>query len=139
MRERERETQRERERQRDRETERCMYVYTSIYFSLYFSYLEEYNQVTKTPMKLVMFKFAIEHVSRISRVLKQDNGHVLCIGKMYTCTLHAVNAALYIKVLEGVGVRVLLNWQHTWLVMISFKLKLRKITRQLNGGMTLKR
>ena len=53
--------------------------------------------------------------------------------------VHAVNAALYIKVLEGVGVRVLLNWQHTWLVMISFKLKLLKTTRQLNGGMTLKR
>ena len=31
-------------------------------------------------MSLVMFKFAIEHVSRVARVLKQDNGHLLLIG-----------------------------------------------------------
>lgn len=43
-------------------------------------YLDECNANSKSPMSLVMFKFAIEHISRVSRVLLQDNGHVLLIG-----------------------------------------------------------
>ncbi|XP_050297987.1 dynein axonemal heavy chain 3 [Anthonomus grandis grandis] len=43
-------------------------------------YLSEYNMLSKSPMNLVMFKFAIEHVSRVSRVLNQPNGNVLLVG-----------------------------------------------------------
>ncbi|CAH8647966.1 unnamed protein product [Schistosoma rodhaini] len=44
------------------------------------SYLNDYNTISKTPMNLVMFKYAIEHISRVARVLLQDNGHALLVG-----------------------------------------------------------
>jgi dynein heavy chain len=42
--------------------------------------LVDYNINAKTPMDLVFFNFFIDHVSRISRILKQSNGHSLLIG-----------------------------------------------------------
>ena len=44
------------------------------------SYLDEYNAQTNKPMKLVMFMDAIEHVSRISRILRQPKGNALLLG-----------------------------------------------------------
>ncbi|XP_029005758.1 dynein axonemal heavy chain 1 [Betta splendens] len=43
-------------------------------------YMEEYNQVSTTKMKLVLFMDAIEHVCRISRILRQPLGNALLLG-----------------------------------------------------------
>lgn len=43
-------------------------------------YLEDYNEMTNNPMNLVLFQFAIQHVSRICRVIKQPRGNVLLVG-----------------------------------------------------------
>ncbi|KAJ7552701.1 hypothetical protein O6H91_06G065600 [Diphasiastrum complanatum] len=44
------------------------------------NYLKDYNGVSKRPMNLAIFLFAVEHISRICRVLKQPGGNMLLVG-----------------------------------------------------------
>ena len=43
-------------------------------------YLEDYNMESKTQMPLVMFRFAIEHATRISRIISMPGGNMLLVG-----------------------------------------------------------
>ncbi|KAM8930485.1 dynein axonemal heavy chain 1 isoform 1-T1 [Pelodytes ibericus] len=43
-------------------------------------YMEDYNQISTTKMKLVLFLDAIQHICRISRVLRQPLGNALLLG-----------------------------------------------------------
>lgn len=43
-------------------------------------YMEDYNQVNTAKIKLVLFMDAVEHVCRISRILRQPLGNALLLG-----------------------------------------------------------
>ena len=43
-------------------------------------YLGDYNATSKSPMQLVLFLFALEHISRICRVISMSGGHALLVG-----------------------------------------------------------
>ena len=55
-------------------------------------YLDDFNTMNKVPMPLVLFFNAVEHLSRISRIINQPGGNALLVGmggsgRKSVCTL----------------------------------------------------
>ncbi|CAI9716307.1 dynein heavy chain 3, axonemal-like isoform X2 [Octopus vulgaris] len=69
-------------------------------------YLADYNLMSKTPMDLVMFHLAVEHITRINRVLKQPNGHCLLIGIGGTGRQSATRLAAFIAEFELIQIEM---------------------------------
>lgn len=82
-------------------------------------YLEDYNPSSTSPMKLVLFLDAIEHVSRICRIIRQPLGHALLLGvggsgrqslarlAAFMCDFQVVQ----IEVSKGYGTN---EWRQVW-------------------------
>lgn len=57
-------------------------------------YLNEYNAQMAVPMGLVLFRFGIEHISRISRALQLPQGHCLIVGQSGSGRRSAIRLAV---------------------------------------------
>lgn len=55
-------------------------IYTFYIYIYCLQYLDDYNMQSSKEMKLVFFLDAIEHVSRIVRMIRQERGNALLVG-----------------------------------------------------------
>ena len=46
-------------------------------------FVEDYNVVLSHSLKLVLFEYALEHLTRITRIIRQPFGHAMLIGNYY--------------------------------------------------------
>ena len=86
--------------------------------------LEDYNAISKTPMELVLFPFAVEHVCRIMRVIKQPFGNALCVGVGGSGRQSLTKLATHVAQYEIFGIELSKNYD-----MTAWREDLKKLLR----------
>ncbi|XP_068576471.1 dynein axonemal heavy chain 1 [Cebidichthys violaceus] len=76
-------------------------------------YMEDYNQISTTKMKLVLFMDAIEHVCRISRILRQPLGNALLLGVVGSGRQSLTKLASYMSHCECFQIELSKNYSQT--------------------------
>jgi len=82
--------------------------------------LTEYNE-GKQKIDMVLFNMALEHLTRINRVLKMDTGHILLIGvagsgKTLMTKLAAFTAGMILSETDY----IIMYFQREWFLCVLF-------------------
>ncbi|GAX74205.1 hypothetical protein CEUSTIGMA_g1654.t1 [Chlamydomonas eustigma] len=91
-------------------------------------YLMDHNAMSKRPMNLAVFLYAVEHVSRIARVLKQPGAHMLCVGVGGSGRQSLSRLAAFISGMQTFQIEISKSYTQT-----EWREDLKKFTRMAGG------
>ena len=90
-------------------------------------YLEEYNANEASQMKLVFFQDAVEHVTRVSRILRQPRGNAMLVGVGGSGKQSLTRFAAHMGMFKCVSIELARNYGIT-----EFREDLKKLYRQVH-------
>ncbi|GMH41668.1 hypothetical protein BSKO_09578 [Bryopsis sp. KO-2023] len=91
-------------------------------------FLVDHNSTSKQAMNLAMFLYAVEHVSRVCRVLKQPGAHMLCVGLGGSGRKSLSRLGAYICGMETFQIEISKNY-----TTVEWREDLKKMTRRAGG------